>query len=472
VQPENFRFGGGSTDTILHPIVLVAMLIAVILAFFLPRKYLVVPFLLSTFLIPQGQQIVLGGFHVFVLRIIVLAGIVRMLFSRRSSEGNVLAGGFNSVDMLLFLWVTLHAIAFTLLYRATGAIVNQVGYLWDCLGSFVILRFMICDEEDVVRAIKCFGFLAVVLAVCMVREQLTGQNIFGLLGGVNVASEVREGRIRSQAVFQHSLLAGTFGATSIPLFVYLWKRGRQKVLAVCGAIGASVMVAAASSSTPVMAWIAGIGAVFFWPFRKRLRIVRWGLVAMLLCLTLVMQAPIWFLIARVGVTSGSSSYHRAMLVDQFVRHFSDWWLLGTNENQKWGFDMWDTSNRYVEEGETGGLAALMCFLGVICLTFSRIGTARKMLEKNRKDEWLLWLLGAAFFAHLIAFWGISYFDQTRVTWFALIAMIVASTAPALRQSSVVQGKPENSNLALSRRSYAPLGLPSATTNGLYNKFKK
>ena len=472
MQPENFRFGGGSADTILHPIVMVAMLIAVILAFVLPRKYLVVPFIVSTFLIPQGQQLVAGGFHVFALRIIVLAGVVRMIFSKRSPAGNILAGGFNSVDMLFFLWVTLHAVAFTLLYRATGAIVNQVGYLWDGLGSYVILRFMICDEEDVERAIKCFAFLAVVLAACMVREQLTGQNIFGLLGGVNLASEVREGRIRSQAVFQHSLLAGTFGATAIPLFVYLWKRGKAKVLAACGAIGATVMVATASSSTPVMAWIAGIAAVFFWPFRKRLRMVRWALVIMVLCLTLVMQAPIWFLIARVSVTNGSSSYHRAMLVDQFVRHFPDWWLLGTNENQKWGFDMWDTSNRYVEEGETGGLAALICFLGVICLSFSRIGIARKILEEDRKEAWFLWTLGAALFAHLIAFWGISYFDQTRVTWFALIAMIVATTAPALRQSSVVQDKPGNSNLALSKRSYAPLGLPSATTNGLYNKYKK
>jgi len=29
----------------------------------------------------------------------------------------------------------------------------------------------------------------------MIREQITGQNIFGLLGGVRLESEVREGRI-------------------------------------------------------------------------------------------------------------------------------------------------------------------------------------------------------------------------------------------------------------------------------------
>src|SRR5580704_12578806 len=404
---------------------MVAMLVVIVLTFLLPRKYLIVPLLLSTFLIPQGQQFFVGGVHLFALRIIVLGGLIRVLFSRRSPEEPLLAGGFKSVDKAFLLWVCLHALAFTLLYQQMGAVVNQVGYLWDGLGGYIILRFMVRDQEDVQRAIRCFAFLAIVLAICMVREQRTGQNIFGLLGGVSANSEIREGRIRSQAVFQHSLLAGSFGATVIPLFVLLWKSGKSKFLAMTGAVGATVMVATASSSTPVMAWFAGLVAAFCWPLRKRMRILRWGAVALLLSLCLVMQAPIWFLIARVSVANGSSSYHRAMLVDQFVRHFSDWWLVGTNENQKWGFDMWDTSNRYVEEGETGGLAALICFVGLIYLNFSRIGTARKMLEKDRKHEWMLWLLGAAFFAHLVAFWGISYFDQTRVTWFALIAMIVA-----------------------------------------------
>jgi hypothetical protein len=46
-----------------------------------------------------------------------------------------------------------------------------------------------------------------------------------------------------------------------------------------------------------MAWIAGLAAVFYWPFRKRMRMIRWGVVALLLSLCLVMQAPIWFVIA-------------------------------------------------------------------------------------------------------------------------------------------------------------------------------
>jgi D-alanyl-lipoteichoic acid acyltransferase DltB (MBOAT superfamily) len=89
VQPENFRFGGGSTAMILHPIVLVAMIIVIVLIFLLPRKFLVVPLLLSMFLIPLGQRFVVSGFHLFVLRIIVLCGLIRMLFSKRSPDANL-----------------------------------------------------------------------------------------------------------------------------------------------------------------------------------------------------------------------------------------------------------------------------------------------------------------------------------------------------------------------------------------------
>jgi hypothetical protein len=457
---------------VLHPIVLVAMLVVVVLTFLLPRKYLIVPLLLSTFLIPQGQQFFVGGVHLFALRIIVLGGLIRVLFSRRSPEEPLLAGGFNSVDKAFLLWVCLHALAFTLLYQQMGAVVNQVGYLWDGLGGYIILRFMVRDQEDVQRAIRCFAFLAIVLAICMVREQRTGQNIFGLLGGVVANSEIREGRIRSQAVFQHSLLAGSFGATVIPLFVLLWKSGKSKFLAMTGAVGATVMVATASSSTPVMAWFAGLVAAFCWPLRKRMRILRWGAVALLLSLCLVMQAPIWFLIARVSVTSGSSSYHRAMLVDQFVRHFPDWWLLGTNQNQTWGNDMWDTSNSYVEEGETGGLAAFLCFLGVICWSFARIGTARTSSEDDREKQWVLWLLGAALFAHAVAFWGISYFDQTRFAWFTLLAMISAMTAPLLKPMPILQEQQGGANRAVSNRTYRPSVPINAKTQVLYHKFPK
>ena len=39
----------------------------------------------------------------------------------------------------------------------------------------------------------------------------------------------------------------------------------------------------------------------------------------------------------------------------------------------------------------------------------------------------MWALGSALFANMVAFLGISYFDQTMVAWYGLLAMISAAT---------------------------------------------
>jgi hypothetical protein len=58
---EHGRFGGGLTGTVLHPLVLFGMLAAIIAVVYLPRRYRLGAFLISTFLIPAGQQFVIGG---------------------------------------------------------------------------------------------------------------------------------------------------------------------------------------------------------------------------------------------------------------------------------------------------------------------------------------------------------------------------------------------------------------------------
>jgi len=61
-------------------------------------------------------------------------------------------------------------------------------------------------------------------------------------------------------------------------------------------------------------------------------------------------------------------------------HFRDWWLVGTIENARWGATMWDLSNQFVAEGEVGGLATFLCFLGLIYICFSRNGIARQSVK--------------------------------------------------------------------------------------------
>lgn len=429
-------FGGGATDTLLHPIVVVAMILAIILILVLPRKYAVMPLLLVTFTVPFGQQFVIAGLHLFVSRVLILAGWARLLATKAPSETGKFAGGFNTIDRAFLCTVACQATAVILLNHQFAATIYEFGVIWDYLGGYFLFRFLIQDEHDIYRAIKVMAVVTVIVSVGMIIEQMKVRNIFGMLGGVNLVPEIREGRIRSQGPFEHELLAGTFGATLVPLFCLLWKNGKAKIIALIGFAGATVMTVTSNSSTSLLAYAGGVLAVCLWPIRKKMRALRWGIVVALMGLQFVMKAPFWFVIQHVSLVGGSSSWHRAEIVDLFIRHFWDWWLIGTKDTGSWGFGMWDTQNEFVTVGQSGGLAAFIFFIVMISRAFGRLGRARKAIEGDKKQEWFMWLLGAALFSHIVGFFGVNYFDQTKFAWFLLLVMISAATASILQASTV------------------------------------
>jgi hypothetical protein len=419
MEPDNIRFGGGSPFTVLHPLVAIAMAIAIILILCLPRKYALAPAFLALFLIPKGQVIVAAGLHFNVFRIIILAGLARLVVSRRLSP---LAGGFNFMDRVVTLWALSYWIIYSVQWMNIQAFIKNTGDSLDALGGYFVVRFLIQDREDVRRTIKVFAAVAIVNAVCMLNEQRSGENIFGLLGGVP-GETIRDGKVRSQGSFETFLTAGAFSATLLPLLAWLWSEQRSRMISILGIIAATLMSVTTYASTTLLAYAAGIVGLCFWPIRKQMRLIRWGIVATLVGLHLVMHGPVWSLIEHIDLTGSSSSYHRYMLIDNFIRHFGDWWLLGTHVYASWGWTMWDTCNQYVTYGLTGGLLTFMLFISIISRGFARLGTARKLAAPNRSEEWFLWCLGATLFSHVVAFFGIAYFDQMQFAWFALLAII-------------------------------------------------
>ena len=432
--PEyNNRFGAGANASFMHPFVLVLMLLTIVLMLLLPRKWVVVPFLLTIFLTPFGQQVYIGGVHFFIPRILILFGWIRIAWTKMSGQSEIASGGFTSIDKVFILWAIFRATATYLEFLEFGAFVNQVAFLWDTLGGFFLLRFLIRDEEDVARVSKTFGFIVSFLALTMLNEKLHGQNVFGYIGG-RLAPFVRDGAIRSQGTFAGPIPAGTFAATIMSLFIWLWKSGKARVAGSIAIVAATVMVVTSASSTPLLAYMAVILGLLMWPLRGKMRKVRYGIVFAIIGLQLVMKAPFWFLINHIDFVSGNSGYHRAMLVDMCVRHFWDWWLVGVKSTQDWGWDMWDQANQFVSEAESGGLATLICFVLLVSRNFGRIGNARKLVDDEPKKQWLFWLLGVALFSHMVSFFGISFNDQSEYAWYALLAIIAAATAPILHQA--------------------------------------
>jgi hypothetical protein len=427
MEPQNYRFGGGSSGTLIHPLVAIATVLAVILILRLPIRNVLAPLLLSIFLIPKGQVLVAAGAHLNIFRIILLAGLVRWLISRRSAG---LAGGFNSIDRVFTLFALSNFIVFTLQYMKSQALIKSLGDLLDSLVGYFVLRFLIRDRKDVRETIKIFAVVAVIVGVCMLNEQRTGVNVFGLLGGTLSVSETRNGAIRSMGPFLHSIPAGAFGATLVPLLVWLWSDAKSRKLAVLGLFGATAMAVTCHSSTVLGCYVAGIFGLCMWPLRKQMRVVRYGLLLTLIGLHLTMKGPVWSLLEHIDLTGSSENFHRYQLVDTFIRHFDEWWLLGTQNNGSWGWEMADTSNEYVTYGISGGLLTFVLFIALISRCLGRLGTKRKLVAGHRSEEWFLWCLGSAMFAHLVVFIGIDYFDQMLFAWFALLVIISTSVSAA------------------------------------------
>lgn len=422
----------------MHPVVAVAVALAVVLIIVLPRKYVIYPLVVVAIFAPFGQQAYILGVHFYNTRLLFMAGWVRLFRAVLTSSRSVLVGGFNEMDKAFVLWVVFRTFAGVVYYRGNSAdIVYQAGFFIDAIGGYFLMRYLIQDEEDIFRFIKLCACLVAVLGISMTFEKMRAINPFGLIGG-RLTPDIREGSVRAQGPFGVSILAGVYGATLLSLFVLLWKSGKAKLLAVTGMVGSTLMVLGCSSSTPLFAYLAVVFGICCWPVRKRMKLILRGVAACLVVLHLVMKAPVWFLIARVDLIAGNSGYHRARLIDQAIMHFRDWWLFGTDQAFSWGDDMWDLSNQFVAEAETGGLLTFICFVALIAFCFRRIGKARKMVEGDTQREWFFWLLGVAMLSHVAAFFGISYWDQIRITWFGMFAIVAAATVPLFATQTVTE----------------------------------
>jgi hypothetical protein len=418
----------------MSPVVMILLLLATILIFALPRKYVIVPVLLAVLLIPQGSVIVLGGLHLMTIRIIALVGCIRALVPKMGSLSASFAGGWMLIDTLFTCWALARSCAVILATQIQSSsllqssLVNEAGHLWSSFGIYFILRSFIQDEDDVKRVIKVLAVVACVNAVGMIYEHFRVQNLFALvLGGVQAVPSIRTGSVRSQGAFQHAILGGVYGGTLVGLLLWLWYASKSRLIVIIGLISAITMVLTSASSTPLTAVGGAALAICLWPLRDRMRLLRWGSALVLISLHMVMKAPVWFLIARVDLISSSTGYFRAVLIDQMVRHFPEWWLTGNIYYGGWGEELWDLSNQFVAESFVGGLLTLSLFIAMIVHCYSRIGIARKMVEGDRRKEWTMWLLGAAFSSHMMAFFGVSYWDQMWVAWATLLVIIVTVT---------------------------------------------
>jgi len=373
--------------------------------------------------LPLAQQVVIVGLHFSFLRILILVGLCRVL-----SRGEAREFRWQSQDKLFLAWA-LVGLFFGLLRSPTAEL---FGTAYNCIGIYFLIRCLTRDAMEVVGHLRFLAFAVVVIAVAMSWELTTHRNPFFVFGGVPEFVVERDGRFRCQGPFRVCILAGTFAATLFPLLLGLWRRGgRDRKLALFGLAGCAFSTCAAASSGALITCVIAIIGSVLWVLRDHMRWIRRGLVVVIVGMALVMNAPVWFLIAKLSDLLGGTGWYRSNLIEQAMIHFNEWWLIGSSYTANWASGQplpgdpnnVDITNEYIAEGLQGGLLRLGLFLAIIVGCFKKVGRAVHAEGTDPNTAKLWWAIGVCLSSHCAAFISISYFDQMQVFWFWLWAVI-------------------------------------------------
>jgi hypothetical protein len=419
----------------INPIALLFLVSMSIVTLRARRQAAVKALLAIAAFLPLGQQVVLFGLHFQFFRILILIGFCRLL-----TRGETREFRWNKVDKLFVCWALAGLVCGILRDPASIMGVNCLGGAFNAFGIYFLIRFLTKEPGEAIDHLRLLAFVAVVIAIAMFWEVITHRNLFYAFGGVPETVVEREGRFRCQGPFRHPILAGTFAATLLPLLIGLWfQGGRNKKLALLGIAGCAFSSCVAASSGAILTCLTAMIGLGLWTIRHQMHLIRRGLLVVVIVLSLVMKAPVWYLIAKLSDLLGGTGWHRSYLIDQTIKHFSEWCLIGSSYTAHWAPsgqvlivdpNNMDITNHYVQQGLQGGMLRVGLFLAIIVACFKIIGRAVRVKDYPSTEAKLFWAFGVCLASHCTAFISISYFDQIEVFWFWLLAVIAVIQARA------------------------------------------
>jgi len=423
---------------ITSPTIIIACVLA-ILTISLPRKFFLVPYVVGICFVPADQRIIIMGLDFTVLRILIVAGVVRIFL--RDEQKNI---AWNTFDKLLFGWAMCGAVVYVIRESEMSALIYKSGRLFDIVGLYWLFRQSIRSWNDVAPIIKLFAVCAILMVPLVAIEMATGRNPFLYLGRVHTA--VREDQFRCQASFPHSIIFGIFWANLIPIFLGCAIAERRRFLYWLAIAAVVFMVIATRSSTPYGTLAINLMLLLvLFRYRCYGRYIALGLCGLAAALHIVMNAPAWHLLARIQIVGGSTGWHRYHLINETVKHFGEWAMLGTRNTVQWGAGMHDITNQYCLEGINGGFITLVLFVIVLIMAVRTVG--RYSLQNiPRNQQWLAWGVCVSVLGHCVSFIGVSYFGQIHMLLYLTFAIV--GLTYEISSNSVHLARSGNANLAV------------------------
>lgn len=402
------------------------------MTFVLPRTYALLPYVIGACWVPADQTVMVGELDFQVLRILVVMGMLRLWMC-----GEIVTIRWNRFDKVFLAWAIVGSLVYVVQWMSIGAVLYKCGQMLNALGLYWIFRQNIRSWEDVKTGCVAAAACALAMTPFVAVEWASGSNPFGALG--RVTTFFRDGNFRSQATFPHAIMMGLFWATLVPLFVGFARQSHKALFWL--AVGASTfMVFASSSSTPLLTLLMIPALLVAYRWRQQAGMAAWGVLAMIIALHIVMKAPVWHLLARMSVVSGSTGWHRYYLIDMAVRHFSEWMVLGTRDTAHWGMGLMDVTNQYVLEGVRGGFVTLVLFCALLIIA-GRAFVRLALRSADKKESYLAWCGFVCLIGHCVSFLGVSYFGQIIFVWYLLLAMAGFCYGRASAKTAVAVRKP-------------------------------
>jgi hypothetical protein len=414
----------------------------------LPRRFALAALFGAALLVPAGQYVPLMGLNFYGLRFVTLLGVARIIIRH---EWPVPL--WTPIDKAVLAWVIIFVV--TTPFHSSSLLTTRFGMIYNFAVPYFLTRCLITNSSDLKNTIVAAILFYLPVGIAMLIEHKTGQNFFAIFGGVDAISEVREGKVRAQGSFAHAINAGIASAITCGFSLMLWNEKRK--VAVLGLVAGILGTYSASSSGPILAaaMIFAVAGVFRYRHHSKrfLMLLAVGLVA----LQVVMNSPVWYLIARVKVFGGSTSWHRAELINSAFKYAGEWWFSGADYTRHWmpsGLDQVnensaDITSEYIWMMVAGGLGLLIAFIGILVNSIRALRELRLKAEAGQEGTTQprqTWALTAIFSAFTVTFLTVSYFDQVKLYWAFLTAAVSAWQASSLMGENLNQ---TNADLKLS-----------------------
>lgn len=418
----------------MNPLAAALIATASLLTLALPRRLAVLALLAGTCYVPAYVGLQLGALNFTAVRLLIAVGVLRLVLRREFPEA-----GAGRTDRAMTWWALWLVGSSAFHDDPASTFVFRLGLAYDAMGIYLLARAYCRGLDDVARVVRITAWVLAPLALAMLYEKIFVYNVFSWLGGLSEHPIVRAGNVRANGPFGHPILAGTVGGICLPMMLGLRRLHRGS--AWVGIASCAAIVFSSASSGPILSAVAGLFALHLWKRRRDMRTVRWMGVAAYVFLDIVMNDPAYFIVARIDLAGGSTSWYRARLIQSSIEHLSEWWLYGTDYTRHW---MWvvvswstrhtDITSHYIQLGVWGGLPLMALFLYVLWQGFSRVGMlAGALAGPDPARARLMWSIGATLFAIAVTGFSVSYFDQSFVFIFLVLGVIAsASAVPAAR----------------------------------------